>query len=187
MKLQYKGLLALAAVLTIAVVGSAYVESARAEDEVTKRKLGDPAPAISVTDWIQGGPVKLDAAKEGKIFVVEFWATWCPPCRKSIPHLTELYDMYKDRGLEIVAITDEDSDTVKPFVEKQGDEMTFPVAIDGNGTMIRDYMAAFGKNGIPHAFVVDTNGKIVWEGHPMVGLDKAIEKYLPKQDDANAA
>jgi len=187
MKLQHKGLLALAAVLAAAVAVSFYAESARAENEVTKRKLGDPAPAISVSEWVQGGPVKLDVASGKNIYVVEFWATWCPPCRQSIPHLTALYEKYKDSGLQIIAVTNEEPDVVKPFVEKQGDKMTYPVAIDGNGTMVRDYMSAFGKNGIPQAFVIDTKGKIVWEGHPMGGLDKAIEKYLPKKDAENAA
>ena len=56
--------------------------------------IGSPAPKIEVKEFVKGEPVK--SFEQGKIYVVEFWATWCPPCRTSIPHLTEMQKKYKD-------------------------------------------------------------------------------------------
>src|SRR6188474_2613487 len=71
-------------------------------------KIGDPAAALSVGEWIKGQPVDLAAVKGEKIVVVEFWATWCGPCRTSIPHLTELQQKFADRDVIFVGISDED-------------------------------------------------------------------------------
>ncbi|MCL4694807.1 MAG: TlpA family protein disulfide reductase [Candidatus Hydrogenedentes bacterium] len=170
---------ALAAVIALgAVVNAGY-----AQGDVEKRKIGDAAPEISVSEWVQGGPVALDSTSGKNVYLIEFWATWCPPCRKSIPHLNDLYATYKDRGLQVVAISNEEADHVAEFVKLQGDKMVYPVAIDGNGTMIENYMTAFGQDGIPHVFLVDTEGKIAWHGHPMSDeLGKELEKRLPKKE-----
>jgi thiol-disulfide isomerase/thioredoxin len=58
-----------------------------AENNKVQVKIGDPAARLKGLQWVKGGPVKL---QKGNIYVVEFWATWCPPCRVSIPHLTKL-------------------------------------------------------------------------------------------------
>jgi thiol-disulfide isomerase/thioredoxin len=174
-----------AAVLLVAFAMGLPFDSVLAQQD--KRELGDKAPEIEVTEWIQGDPIRLADHTGEKVFAIEFWATWCPPCRTSIPHLTEVYEKYKDRGLEVVAITNEESDTVKPFVESQGDEMTYRVAIDGDGKMVSDYMTAFGENGIPHVFVIDTAGDIVWHGHPMDDeLETVIEKHLPAESSEDS-
>lgn len=116
----------------------------------------------------------MDAAPElkGKPVIVEFWATWCPPCRASIPHLNELNKKFKDKGLVIVGVTDEDQKTVTEFRKKL--PMDYSVAIDKEGKLGEK----FGVNGIPHAFVVGKDGKIVWEGHPMQLKEAEIEKVL---------
>lgn len=109
----------------------------------------------------------------GKPAIIEFWATWCPPCRASIPHLNELYAKYRDRGLVIVGITNEDRPTVEKFLK--GLPIKYAVAFDEGGKM-GEY---FRVRGIPHAFLVNADGKIVWQGHPMALREAEIEKVLP--------
>lgn len=149
-------------------------------------ELGDPAPALDIKEWIKGGPVDLAAGKGKTVHVVEFWATWCGPCRTSIPHLTELQKRFKDKGVVFVGVSNEKSDVVKKFVTKMGDKMDYAVAIDGGKTS-EGYMEAFNINGIPHAFVVDKDGRIVWQGHPMAGLDTTLEKVVNGKYDLAAA
>jgi thiol-disulfide isomerase/thioredoxin len=146
--------------------------------QVSAAELGMPAPALNVTEWVKGKAVDLNEGKGKNIYVVEFWATWCPPCRASIPHLTELQKKFKDKGVIVIGVSDETVAEVKPFVTKMGTKMEYTVAVDKNDKTSAAYMGAFGVGGIPHAFVVDKTGAIVWHGHPMGGLDKAIEAVL---------
>ncbi len=147
--------------------------------EPKKSERGDPAAALKINQWIKGGPV--DPTDRKNIYVVEFWATWCPPCRVSIPHLTKLQKTFKDRGVVIVGISDEPPATVKPFVAKMGANMDYSVACDDGRQTFAAYMQAYRHNGIPTAFVIDKNANVVWDGHPMAGLEKAIEAVLAGQ------
>ena len=137
-------------------------------------KLGDAAWPLTGLTWVKGGPVEI---KPGTVYVVEFWATWCPPCKKSIPHLTELQHTYKDKNLVIVGISDEKVSVVTPFVEQKGAEMDYAVAVDTTGKVVEGYMGAFRQEGIPTAFLVGTDGKLVWLGHPMV-MDTVLAQTL---------
>src|SRR5271168_3942485 len=69
---------------------------ANAQDAAPTLKVGDPAPPIKIREWVKGTPVTT--LGHGTVNVVEFWATWCPPCRESIPHLTELAHKYKGKA-----------------------------------------------------------------------------------------
>ncbi len=149
--------------------------------------LGDPAGALVLKEIVKGKPVDLAAGKGKQTFVVEFWATWCGPCRVSIPHLTEMQGKFKDRGVTFIGISDETSDKVKPFVEKMGDKMDYVVAIDTDNKTSDAYMKAYGQDGIPTAFVVDKEGRIAWVGHPMGGLDVALEAIVSGKYDLAAA
>jgi len=144
-------------------------------------ELGDAAEPLQVGDWVKGKPVDLAAGKGKQVFVVEFWATWCAPCRASIPHLTELQKKFKD--VAFVGVSDEDVATVKKFVEKMGDKMDYTVAVDKEGKTSAAYMKAYGINGIPHAFIVDKQGRIAWHGHPMDNLDQALEEVVAGKFD----
>ncbi|HPC96876.1 MAG TPA: TlpA disulfide reductase family protein [Sedimentisphaerales bacterium] len=161
-------------VSTPQTVAESGLQTAGAVMAAVPTKLGDAAYPLTGLTWVKGSPVTI---APGKVYVVEFWATWCPPCRKSIPHLTELAKKYADRVV-FVGVSNEDVATVKPFVADQGDQMAYNVAVDTAGKVVDGYMAAFGQGGIPTAFVVDAAGKVVWLGHPMDNLDEVLDKVL---------
>jgi len=167
----------------------AFPRAATAED----LSVGSSAPPITVSGWVKGEPVeRLDPAKT---YVVEFWATWCGPCRTSIPHLTELQKKYKDRGVTFlgVSVWEQDQEKVEPFVKEMGDKMAYTVALDdvakgekGNeGKMAKAWMQAANQNGIPAAFLVK-DAKIYWIGHPM-SLDEPLEKIVAGNWDLETA
>ncbi|MBI5387614.1 MAG: redoxin family protein [Verrucomicrobia bacterium] len=150
-------------------------------------ELGKAAAPLKIAEWIKGQPVDLAAGKGKTIYVVEFWATWCPPCRTSIPHLTELQRKFKDRGVVFVGVSDEKAATVKKFVDQMGAKMDYVVAVDDQRKTSAAYMEAYGIDGIPHAFVIDKLGKIVWHGHPMGELERTLEAVIAGKFDAGAA
>ena len=93
--------------------------------------------------------------QRGKVVVVNFWATWCPPCRKEMPDLETLYKQFKDQGLVILAISDEDAGKVAPFIAEQ--KVTYPILLDPG----RKVNELFQIEGIPKTFVYDRSGKLV--------------------------
>ena len=152
-------------------VDGAYQELAQLERfEHVRVTLDDPsfAAARAQLDEMQADRERADftlsdidgrswtlSALKGKVVVVNFWATWCPPCRKEMPDLQRLYDEFKDRGLVILAISDEKPETVKPFIAKAG--YTFPVLLDP-GRVVND---RYHMTGIPNSYVYDRRGKLV--------------------------
>jgi thiol-disulfide isomerase/thioredoxin len=137
-------------------------------------KVGDAAPPLSVAEGVQGDVAGLQS---GKVNLVEFWATWCGPCRKSIPKLDELHDDLAGKGLVVIGVSDEKPEVVKPFVRSRGGGMSYPVAIDQNKQTNQAWMKAAGRDGIPAAFLVSRDGKIAWIGHP---ADPAMLEIIPK-------
>jgi len=150
-------------------------------------ELGDPAPPLQVAGWVKGKPVNLKAGKGKQVYVVELWATWCGPCKASIPHLTERQKKYADKGVVIIGVSYEEASVVKPFVEKMGDKMEYTVAVDRDKATYNAYMKAFGQGGIPHAFVIDKEGRIAWHGYPERNLEQTIEQILAGKYDLKAA
>ena len=161
------------ALLAIAVLAS-IASSARAQEQTLK--VGSPAPALSVPNWVQG---EFGGLKDpSKTYVVEFWATWCGPCKRSIPHLSELYNKHRSDGLVILGISDEPVATVKPFVQKMSSTMSYLVGTDPEKKTQQDWMQAAKQDGIPCAFVV-RKGKILWIGNPLDGeFDSVIAQSL---------
>jgi thiol-disulfide isomerase/thioredoxin len=150
-------------------------------------KAGDPAPPLAVSKFVKGEPVKK--FEKGKIYVVEFWATWCPPCRESIPHLTQLQKANTDvifTGVDV----GEDEKTVSPFVTNMGDKMDYRVAVDDlttdGGATNKAYMEAAGQEGIPTAFIIDKDSNIAWIGHPMA-MEPVLKKVVAGTFDIKKA
>lgn len=141
-------------------------------------EIGQPAPQLAVSAWAKGGPVDMAAGKGKNIYVIEFWATWCGPCKANIPHLTRMQRHFKDKGVTFIAISSERPQTVKSFVDQMGSKMDYAVAADKNNSMSRAYMDAFGIRGIPHAFIVDRDGRIAWHGDPRDEMEAVIERMV---------
>lgn len=148
-------------------------------------KVGDPAAPLTVKQWIKGNPVDV---RDGKnIYVLEFWAALSPASLASIPKLNELQKNYKDKGVVIVGISDEPADKLKAFVELPNTQIDYGVAADDERKTAKNYMVPFGQNGLPHVFVVGKDGKILWHGHPLYGLDQVLDAIATGQYDLQLA
>ena len=146
---------------------------------------GMPAPKIEVKEWVKGAPVpKLE---KGKIYVVEFWATWCGPCIETIPHLTELAKKHKSVTFLGLSIWEEnDKRQVQNFVAQMGPKMDYHVGYSGNKEgMAKSWMAASKQSGIPTAFIVKDQ-IIQWIGSPF-GIDKPLEEVISGKYDVASA
>lgn len=115
--------------------------------------VGSPAPDFELKNLV-GNDVTL-ADYRGNVVVVNFWATWCPPCRAEMPGIQAVYDTYKDQGMIVLAVNaQEDQDTIQSFVMETG--FTFPILPDPYGQAIR----AYGVRSFPATFVIDREGRI---------------------------
>lgn len=161
--------------------------------------IGSDAPALDVEHWVQNGEGKFSKVtkfEKGKVYIVEFWATWCGPCVASMPHIVETQAKYADKGVQIVSISDEPKETVEEFLDRKvprsEKEMTFRdltksycLTTDPDGSSNESYMQAAGQNGIPCAFIVGKDGKIEWIGHPM-SMDDPLKAVVEGKWDRQA-
>lgn len=143
--------------------------------------IGDPAPALRVQEWIKGEPVQR--FEKGHVYVVEFWAVACPPCRSAIPHLTALAEKYKGSatviGVDLLSTEFIQKEKVKAFVDKMGDRMNYVVAVEDSNFVSTDWLEAADekRQGIPRIYIIDKEGKIAWMGNP-VDVDKVLHKIV---------
>lgn len=118
-------------------------------------QVGQPAPEFTLP-LVGGGEVRLSDLR-GKVVMINFWATWCPPCKAEMPSMERLYARFKKSGFEILAVNAEvDGLEILPeFLQKHGH--TFPVPVDTDGEVQVNY----GVFRFPESFIVDKNGRIV--------------------------
>lgn len=147
------------------------------------KEAGPSAPAGSrkpAADFnvktLSGTSLKLSSLK-GKVVLIDFWATWCPPCRAEIPAFKELYDQYKGKGLEILGLSvDQDGEAaVRPFAQQNG--INYPLAIADQALT----EAYGGIRGIPTTFLIDKQGRIAQKyvgGHEKEVFEKEIQALL---------
>lgn len=134
-------------------------------------KVGDSAPALDPSEWLNTEPTTWSRL-EGRAILIDNWATWCGPCVATIPKLNDFHDKFEKRGLFIIGCTDEPSAKVKPFITSKG--MKYPIAI------ISRNASPYKSSGIPHAWLIDPSGKVVWEGHPANLNESEIEAAVVK-------
>lgn len=135
-------------------------------------RIGDPLPPLEL-DYVKGKPI--DRPDGNTITVVEFWATWCKPCLRTIPHLTDLERRFGEKGLQIVGVSDESAATVRPFVRKMAGKMDYRVAVDIQNRTTKRFRDLNGT--IPRAYLFNEQGTLIWIGHPAnAQLEKLIEE-----------
>jgi len=138
--------------------------------------VGEPAPPLTVDQIVAGaegaGAPPDWAALEGKVVVLEFWATWCAPCIAALPHLNELAEAFEDRGVVFLSVTNEPDSVVEEFLP----EHTFPgmVGVDPDASMAE----AYGVTAIPRTFVVGADGVLLGTTHPQRLTPELLEGAL---------
>jgi thiol-disulfide isomerase/thioredoxin len=187
------GLLTSLVLTSAASVAALAPQSSAAKAVGPTLNVGDAAPALKPAKWLKGAPIP--SFEKGRVYVVEFWATWCGPCKANIPHLTEMAKKYRNKaeiiGVDIWESPDPTINTlpkVEKFVKSQGAQMDYHVAADAtNNRIANSWMKAAGLSGIPAAFIIGKDGRIAWIGNPATGMDKALSEIVDGKFDVAAA
>ena len=152
-------------------------------------EIGRAAPSLQVTNWLRGEPVDLKRAGPNRVHVILFWETWCDSCMASLPEVVDVQERLRPRGVEFVGICPESPEAVKAFLANSelGPKLNFALASDESRKTFESYMTAFGQSQVPRAFVVDRRGTLVWYGHPLAGLEYALQQIVADKFDLAAA
>lgn len=162
---------------------------ARAADRPFDLMVGDKAPPLAIAKWVKGNEVT--GFERGHVYVVEFWATWCGPCIRGMPHLTKLQKDFKDKAT-IIGVTRQDTrgntlEAVEKMVAEKADVMGYTVAWDDESKTNQAYMRAAAQRFIPTAFVVDKEGRVAHITNNVNELDKVLAQIVDGTYDLNAA
>ena len=157
--------------------------------------IGSEAPSLEIEHYLSEGAFgPVESFQEDRVYIVEFWATWCGPCIQSMPHLAELQEAFRDQQVQLVSVSTEPLETVKAFLQKPSpvDEKSFgeltsvyTLTTDPDESVYESYMTAAGQTGIPTAFIVGRSGVIEWFGHPM-SMDEPLQEIVAGSWDREA-
>jgi len=143
--------------------------------------LSEPAqaPTLRLRD-LDDRPHDL-ADLKGRLVLVNFWATWCPPCRREMPSLEHLYQQLRDRGLTVLAVdVGEDADTVFAFTGQLEPAPSFPLLLDADSRAVQEWRV----KGLPTSFLIDPQGRVIFRAVGGTEFDHAatleqLSPYLP--------
>lgn len=145
---------------------------------------GSAAPALSVEKFLKGEAVS--SFEPGKVYVLEFWATWCGPCIRAMPHVSKLQKEHPEVTVIGVAGFERAPDAaamekkVQEFLDGRGSDVGFRIALDTDGSMAQEWMNAAKRRTIPTSMVVGKDGKVAFVGSPNAELDAAVIAALGK-------
>ncbi|MBN8650575.1 MAG: TlpA family protein disulfide reductase [Cytophagales bacterium] len=155
----------------------------------TSLKVGGMAPDLTVHSWIKGEPIST--FKKGRIYVLEFGATWCVPCAKAIPELTRVATEYKDNvsvaSLFVMERSEEPSATQKPdyvarverYVQKRASSIAYAVGIDTQDKLlVKTWLTPLGYRGIPVVCVINQQGQLAWTGTNVAAAIPTIKALI---------
>jgi cytochrome c biogenesis protein CcmG/thiol:disulfide interchange protein DsbE len=132
-------------------------------------QLGDPAPEFALT-LLDGSEMSLSDLR-GQVVVLNFWASWCFPCRREAPALQQVWESYRNQGVAFLGLSYQDVQSAsQAFIEEFG--ITYPNGMDVRGRISRSY----GITGVPETFVIDRDGNLVWFNVGEVSADTLIEQ-----------
>lgn len=146
-------------------------------------ELGNEAPELEVTEWIQGDELKIAENPAKHVRVIQFFNTYDQACAKAAPDLEKLHAELGPKGVDLVAITTQAAEAAREFLGKR--ELTYRVAVDQYNNTNAVYMK--GVHRLPFAFVIDQEGRIAWTGAPDEGLRKVVEEVLAGTYDVERA
>lgn len=185
---RYSGLAALVLLLACSEQGNSSAPRPQGQPQAQAQAQGqaaasdspyEMAPDFQLTDITTDKPFKLSEQK-GKVVLMDFWATWCGPCRMAIPHLIELHREYKGKGFTVagVSLDQQGEAVVRPFYKSWN--MNYPVMVDQMGEVARLYG---GIRSIPTALLIDKQGRVInaFVGYrPKEEYEEAIKAALAK-------
>ena len=160
------------------------------DDHAQTLTIGDKAPAIDVGHWLKGKEVA--EFEPGRIYVLEFWATWCSPCRASIPHVSKLQEAYEDYDVTFIGVSDERLQTVVKFLCRSdpngtlwNEKIQYTLATDPDLSVPNAYKKPAGRDGIPVVFIIGKDSRVEWIGGPME-MDDVLEAVVHDRWDRDA-
>ncbi|MEO5595087.1 MAG: TlpA disulfide reductase family protein [Chitinophagaceae bacterium] len=160
---------------------------AQGQDELYPRlNIGSAAPPLRIREWLKGKPIQK--FEKGKIYVIEFWATWCAPCKAAMPRLSKLAKKYKNKvtfiGIDVYEKNTMSANKIKEFVDSMGQRMYYRVATQDSNLMEISWLNASGETGVPTAFIVNSEARLAWMGHPS-HLHEILPKIVKNDWDVN--
>jgi thiol-disulfide isomerase/thioredoxin len=185
MRLRLQLALIICIIATVATYGQ--------NDQHAPLNFGDAAPPLRVREWLKGKPI--EKFEKDKIYVIEFWATWCRPCKAAMPRLSKLARKYKNKAVfigidvyeqQVPLAMRKNRKQIKDFVDSMAHRMNYNVATGDSNFMEAAWLDASGEKGIPNTFVINAEGRVAWIGHPMY-LHEILPKILSNGWDINEA
>jgi hypothetical protein len=144
-------------------------------------QIGEPAAPLVVSEWIKGKPVEVKAGTN--ILVVEIFTTTSLASRASITNLNEVQKRFSSQGVVVVGVSDEPAELIKEFVAHDGAKIEYAIGADDQRKTSLNYMMPVRQRGVPCAFVVGKDGRLLWYGHPQHGLDRALAQIVAGRYD----